>query len=312
MSRRMAMGETPHTERSGREEKVWLGKTYSLPMSADVNEFSAPITAIIMKSSATLRTLPSSRSKQLKTLLLGLGLASAGIQAQAVVLTSLAGSFPFGPGALDFTQGASLASYSGPGTLLGVRVELSGNVTCVLFATNNRNVAGTVDYMTEDVAFAIAGLPFASLSSAIPTYFVPSFILAANSTRTFNVVGTAPVAFVNLTAPASLAFYDSGMGAPAFLPFQFRTAETFTLSKAGSDISGGSTAVGQGLVKVYYTVDEPSIVPVNPVPEVSTAVSAGCFAILGTLVLVRGRRNLLSRPGGSAEQCPSKPDSRCN
>ena len=219
-----------------------------------------------------------------------MGLASAGIQAQAVVLTSLAGSFPFGPGDLDFTRGASLSSYAGPGTLLGVRIELSGNVSCVLFATNDRNVAGTVDFMREDVSFRTSGLPLASLSSAIPTYSVPSFILAANSTRTFDLVGSAPLVFVNLTAPASLAFYDAGRGAPASLLFQFSTSETFAFSKAGSDISGGSTAIGQGLVSVYYTVDEPSLVP--PVPEASTAVSAGCFAILDMLVLGRRKTRL--------------------
>lgn len=280
-------------------------------MSADVREISEPITAITMKSSAKLRTLPSSRSKHLKTLLVGLGLASAGIQAQAVVITTLAGTFPFGPGDLDFTQGASLATYAGPGTLLGVRIELSGTVTCVLFATNDRNVAGTVEFMTEDVSFAISGLPLASLSSAIPTYSVPSFILAANTTSTFNVVGIAPVAFVNLTAPASLAFYDSGMGAPAFLPFQFSTTETFSFTKAGSDISGGSTAIGQGLVNVYYTVDDPSVVPVNPVPEVSTAVSAACFAVLGVLMLVRGKRSPGLRPGTSDTEASAQSASRC-
>ncbi len=269
-----------------------MGKPDPPPVYADKRKFSELLKSNTMKPFATLRTLPSSRSIHLKTLLLGLGFASAGIQAQAVVLTSLAGSFPFGPGDLDFTRGASLASYAGPGTLLGVRVELSGNVTCVLFATNDRNVAGTVDFMREDVSFRTSGLPLASLSSAIPTYSVPSFILAANSTRTFDVVGSAPLVFVNLTAPASLAFYDAGRGAPALLPFQFSTSETFAFSKAGSDISGGSTAIGQGLVNVYYTVDEPSLVPVNPVPEVSTAVSAGCFAILGTLVLVRRKTRL--------------------
>ncbi len=103
---------------------------------------------------------------------------------------------------------------------------------------------------------------------------------------------------VDLTARAELAFCNFGMGAPASLPFVFNASEVFALTKTGGDITGGSRATGEGLanavnvVNVFFLVELDSIVPVGPVPEVSTAVSAGCFALLGGLALFRTRRKL--------------------
>ena len=236
--------------------------------------------------------MAAGRSHLLKAALIALGLLSAGTNANALVITSLAGTFPFAPSPLNFSQGASLFSYSGPGTLLGVRIELSGSASGLLTASNGASLAGTVTSMSENVSFGISGLPLATLNSAIPTFSVPSFTLNGNTIQTFPFAGSAPMVTVNLTAPAALAFYDFGMGAPASLPFVFKASEVFAFSKTGGDISGGSRVTGQGLVNIFYTVDLDSIVPVGPVPEVSTAVSAGCFALLGGLALFRTRRKL--------------------
>lgn len=231
------------------------------------------------------------RPQLLKAALVALGLLSAGTNAHALVITTLAGTFPFGPSVLNYSQGASLFTYSGSGTLIGVRIELSGSASGLLTASNGGASAGTVTSMTDDVSFGISGLPFASLNSVIPTFSVPSFILNGNTTQTFPFAGSAPMVTVNLTAQTELAFYDSGMGAPASLPFVFNASEIFAFHKTGGDISGGSRVTGQGLVNVFYIEDD-SIVPVGPVPEVSTALSAGCFALLGGLALFRTRRKL--------------------
>ncbi len=230
------------------------------------------------------------RSHMLKTAVIALGLLSVGNNANAVIITSLAGTFPFAPGPLNFSQGASLFSYSGAGALLGVRIELSGSASGLLTTSNGGSLAGSVLLLTDNVSFDISGLPSATLNSAVPTFSVPSFTLAGNTTLTFPIAGSAPMVIVNLTAPADLAFYDFGMGAPASLPFVFKASEIFAFIKTSGDISGASRVSGQGLVNVFYTFD--SIVPVGPVPEVSTALSAGCFALLGGVALFRNRRKL--------------------
>ena len=62
-----------------------------------------------------------------------------------------------------------------------------------------------------------------------------------------------------------------------------------------TELAGGGRVTGQGLVNVvnvFFSVELDLIVPDAPVPEASTAVSAGCFALLGGLARLRIRRRL--------------------
>lgn len=215
-------------------------------------------------------------------------LLTGGINAHAVVVTTLAGDFTFGPSPLDYTQAASLAAFNGPGTLLGVRIELSGSADFILTATA-KSTAGQVLWMTEDASFSITGLPFAGLTTSVPTYSVPGFALAANTSQVFNHSAAAPLVSVDLSAAFELAAYDMSLGAPANLAFLFSAEEFFDFRKSGSGLTAGSEATAGGNVRVYYTYDVLPPPP-TPVPEVSTAVSAAAFALIGGVFMIRNRR----------------------
>jgi hypothetical protein len=214
-------------------------------------------------------------------------LFASGLSAKALILTTAPQVFMFGVDDLDFSQSASLATFNQPGTLTGVHIELSGGANFTLTATSGSK-AGTITGMTENAAFSLTGLPFAALSTSIPTYTVGTFPLSTFSSMSFTSSGVAPLTSVDLSMIAQLNVYNVSAGAPLSIPFQFSAEETFAFTKAGSGLAAGSDASATGTARVWYTYE--SKTPPPPVPEVSTAVSAAAFALIGGVFLLRNRK----------------------
>lgn len=208
------------------------------------------------------------------------------LSSQALILTTASQTFVFGPGDLDYSESAALATFNEPGTLLGVHIELSGSSLFTLTA-NSKSNPGRILGMTEDTSFMVTGLPYVSLGTVTPTYTVGAFNLGANSTRTFTDTGVAPTVSADLSALFQLAAYDMSVGAPSSLPFQFDAFESFSYTKSGSGLSAGSDASATGTVSVWYTYE---LTSPPPVPEVSTAVSAAGFALIGGIFVLRNRK----------------------
>ena len=225
-------------------------------------------------------------SQKPRSLLLATAFSLAGFGAQALVLTTTPQVFECGPAASDFTHAAFLAAFDQPGTLLGVHLELSGRCDFVLTAEATGQ-AGTVLGMTEQATFSISGLPFAALSTTSPAYSVGPFDLAAGASVFFSDSLVATTQTLDLTEVLQIAAYDVSAGAPSSLPFLFMSDEHFFFDKTGSGLFGGSDVMGEGTVRVWYSYD---LSPPPPVPEVTTALSAGMFALIGVLVMVRNRR----------------------
>jgi hypothetical protein len=214
---------------------------------------------------------------------------------QATVVSTPPQVFHFGPAADNFMASAYLAAFDQVGTLLSVHLELSGEAAFVMTATSGAN-PGTVSSMTEKSLFSLTGLPFATpLGSASPTFSVAPFALAPNSSRSISGTVLAPLVSSDLTVFPDLNAYDVSKGAPAHLPFLFNSLEEFSFSKTGSGLFGGSDVLGLGTVTAWYTYENSThLVPPPPptvVPEMSSAVFAGAFALVGIVRLARGRMN---------------------
>jgi hypothetical protein len=232
-------------------------------------------------------TTPLKPSNRSLSVALASALSMAGFGAQALVLTTVPQVFLFGPADDNFTQSASLATFNQAGALLSVHIELSGLAEFVLTAKADHN-EGTVLEMTEQSFFSLTGLPSALLTTSSPVYSVGPFGLVANESRSFIGTVTAPMASVDLTALFDLNAYDLSAGAPASLPLLFTSMSEFTFAKSGSDLSAGSAIIGQGSVSVSYTYE--TVQPPPAVPEVTTALSAGGFALMGAFFLFRNRK----------------------
>jgi hypothetical protein len=233
-----------------------------------------------------MKTTTSTVQRSVRIAFAGALLAS-GLSAKALILTTAPQVFLFGANDLDFTQSASLATFNQPGTLTGVHIELSGGANFTLKATSGTK-AGTINSMTEDVAFSLTGLPFTALSTSIPTYSVGTFALPASSSMSFTSSGIAPLTSVDLSMIAQLNVYNVSAGAPLSIPFQFFADETFNFNKKGSGLAAGSEATGTGSARVWYSYELQT--PPPPVPEVSTAISAGAFTLIGAVFLLRNRK----------------------